>query len=131
MTKLLISFDDSDLMQIDGIVEQCGLPSRASAVRMAIRRWGVATPQGQWADPTAIPGVEKGLAVDPGPAEESIVPPGYRLLDDVARETGGRFVAMRQRAAKLKMTKLVDDKLYVSREFVDLVMQEKENPNYT
>ena len=37
-TKLLVSFAAEDLETIDQVVEKYGLPSRASAVRLAIRR---------------------------------------------------------------------------------------------
>jgi hypothetical protein len=141
MVKLLIGFKEEDLVKMDEIVERMGLPSRASAVRMALRGWGgAAVTRGDGdedfvgeaervMEPLEVPGVRKGIEVAEGAG--SMGPAGYMLLEEVVRQTGAKRSAVLEYAKKNRLTKVgEDDRVYVRGEVLAAVEEHRGNPHW-
>src|SRR5471030_2736763 len=123
--RMMIAFEPVDLEKIDRYMFDHGLPTRASALRMMVR---------QVTDLGSIPGVQKAAEMSSSPVAD--LEAGWELLDAVHKRTGGNWASMRQRVLKMKgqwkWVRVGDaDKLAVSRQFIETVEQEKENPNWT
>lgn len=122
--KMLITFEGYDLEKMDRMRSRYGLPNRASAVRLGFRNFEEGVVMAGPTDPLKI--AESAIG-GPEQDEDSLLEPGWRYLDDLAKETGGRFVDMRKEAIRRRATKVLpNERIIVSPAFVEFVMEEKE-----